>query len=140
MKPEHKLEILLIDDDPVDRELFIDAISKIGINCAISEASGAAEAIQFLTKDNHPNLIILDLNMPLKDGRQTLKELKGHSNFRHIPVIVLSTSNSLFDIREAYESGASLFLEKPHDFEELVEMLQYLLPLAGKYALFAQSR
>jgi CheY-like chemotaxis protein len=66
--------------------------------------------------------------------------LKSRTDFRHIPVIILSTSNSLFDIREAYESGAALFLEKPHDFQELVEMLQYLLPLAGKYALFAPSR
>jgi len=140
MKRDHKFEILLIDDDPVDRELFIDAISKIEINCAIREAAGADEAIQLLTGDKHPNIIILDLNMPLKDGRQTLKELKSRTDFRHIPVIILSTSNSLFDIREAYESGAALFLEKPHDFQELVEMLQYLLPLAGKYALFAPSR
>ena len=137
MKENKQLNILLVDDDSIDRELFMDAIAKVSTACSVSEAEGGNEALEFLKVAPHPNLIILDLNMPLKDGRETLREIKSSRHFRHIPVVILSTSNSHIDVLEAYESGACLFMEKPHDFDQLTEMLSCLLCLVTKYVSFS---
>ena len=140
MTRSKNLNILLVDDDAVDRELFREALLKTSIKCVLNEASGGEEAIRFLENQGGvPALIVLDLNMPLKDGRQTLKEIKASKDFKHIPVVVLSTSNSYFDVLQSYEAGASLFLEKPHDFNDLTDMLLHLLSLTGKYASFVKK-
>ncbi|MEI6945804.1 response regulator [Paraflavisolibacter sp. H34] len=137
MKKEKRLHILLVDDDAVDRELFIDALNPSEKNCLVSEAADGQEALDFLGAQSLPDLIILDLNMPVKDGRQTLKELKAHPVYKTIPVCILSTSSAQFDVLNAYDSGANLFLVKPHDYRELTEMLQNLLTLFGKYTALA---
>jgi CheY-like chemotaxis protein len=138
--PTKYFTLLLIDDDAIDRELFREALSSIAIKCTISEASGGDEAIKMLEAlPALPSLIVLDLNMPLKDGRETLKELKARNEFKHIPVVIFSTSNSQFDVRLSYQAGASLFIEKPHDFERLVDMLHHLFSLSGKYVSFVSA-
>ena len=140
MKKRHDLNILLVDDDSIDRELFIEALRQSQLNCSVSEASGGEEALSYLqSTQTLPNLVILDLNMPLKDGRETLRDIKSDKNFKHIPVVILSTSNSHFDVLQAYQSGASLFFEKPHDFEQLTEMLKTLVGLAQNYVSFART-
>jgi len=69
--------------------------------------------------------------MPIKNGRETLTELEGDPKLKCIPVIILSTSNSQFDVNKTYEEGAALFISKPHDFNELVEMQNHVLSLAA---------
>lgn len=129
--------ILLVDDDVIDRELFVEAIAKTLIKCSIEQASGGEEAIAYLKNTpKHPNMIVLDLNMPLKDGRETLREIKAHKDLKYIPVMILSTSNSHFDVQQSYESGASLFMEKPHDFDKLTELVNSLFNLAVNYVSF----
>lgn len=131
---DRNLRILLVDDDSTDRELFIDAINAVGDNFEVAEAGNGNAALEYLQQAKIlPNLIILDLNMPVKDGRETLKELKAHSVFKSIPVCILSTSSAHFDVQYAYEEGASLFLVKPLDFNELIEMLTLLLTLFAKF-------
>jgi CheY-like chemotaxis protein len=138
MAKEKTLKILLVDDDALDRELFIEAMEKTTADCSINEVGGGNEALEYLQASAaSPNLIVLDLNMPLKDGRETLKDLKANKNFQHIPVIILSTSKSHFDILQSYESGASLFMEKPHDFDQLTEMVHHLVHLSRKFVSFA---
>src|SRR5688572_31726184 len=114
---DRMLPILLVDDDTTDRELFREAIGLSPRNCTITEAADGEEALAALSSGPLPQLIILDLNMPVKDGRETLKEIKSDPRLRCIPVCVLSTSSAHFDVQNAYENGASLFLEKPHDFK-----------------------
>lgn len=131
-------KILLVDDDATDRELFLDAINLSGKSYSVSEAAHGEEAIRFLnTSERLPDLVILDLNMPVMDGRATLKEIKQHEIFKSIPVCIMSTSSAHFDVLTAYESGANLFLVKPHDFKELIEMLTSLLTLFHKYVTLA---
>ena len=126
--------MLLVDDDSTDRELFIDAITMIGKNYEIAEAGNGEEAITFLRNtDSLPHLIILDLNMPVKDGRETLKEIKTDPILQAIPVCIMSTSSANFDVQSAYTNGANLFLVKPFEFKELIEMLSSLLSLFSKY-------
>ena len=106
-------------------------------NCSVNEVGGGNEALEYLrTSAASPNLIVLDLNMPMKDGRETLKDLKASKDFKHIPVVILSTSKSHFDILQSYESGASLYMEKPHDFNQLKEMLHHLVQLTRKFVSF----
>ncbi|WP_121357681.1 response regulator [Flavisolibacter nicotianae] len=128
------MDILLVDDDALDRELFIEAINLVGKGHHVKEAENGEEAISVLTSSVFlPQLIILDLNMPVKDGRATLQELRAHKKFKRIPVCIMSTSAASFDILTAYENGANLFLVKPLDFNLLIEMLSSLLTLFGKH-------
>jgi DNA-binding response OmpR family regulator len=135
------MHLLLVDDDTTDRELFIDAIKLAVKGYTVAEASNGEEALHYLNTTNlFPNLIILDLNMPVKDGRVTLKEIKTHSVFKSIPVCIMSTSGAQFDVVNAYENGANLFLVKPLDFKHLIEMLTSLLTLVGKYVTLPQRK
>lgn len=128
------MRILLVDDDATDRELFIDAINLSGKNYKVTEASNGEEALTYLNADlERPDLIILDLNMPVKDGRETLKEIKTHPVFKLIPVCIMSTSCAQFDVVNAYDNGANIFLVKPLEFKRLIEMLTSLLTLFQKY-------
>jgi CheY-like chemotaxis protein len=129
-----ELSILLADDDPVDRELFIEGMNDTGARFKVAEVENGEELLQHLSAAvSLPDFIILDLNMPVKDGRETLKELKGSEAWRHIPVFILSTSNARFDVELACNTGANLFLVKPHGYREIVEMLQHLFNLFSKY-------
>jgi CheY-like chemotaxis protein len=129
------MELLLVDDDAIDRELFADAIGLVEKGHTIEEAQNGEEAIQYLNQVVRlPDLIILDLNMPVKDGRETLLALRAHPRLRNIPVCILSTSSAPFDVENAYTTGANIFLVKPLDFKRLIDMLTSLLALFGKYA------
>lgn len=140
IKADKTIQILLADDDAVDRELFSEALKSTRVKYKLEEVPGGEEVFTHLNATiEKPDLIILDLNMPVKDGRETLRELKANKNFKYIPVIILSTSNSHFDIRYSYDYGASLFLTKPHSFHDLVEMLDTLLTLSSKYVSFSQE-
>ena len=122
------LNILLADDDAIDRELFIEGINHTGIKYSIKEVENGEQVLSYLYgTTERPDLIILDFNMPVKDGRITLKELKSLDQFKRIPVVIMSTSNSHFDIALAYDSGANLFVVKPDDFKQLVYVLTCLL-------------
>jgi CheY-like chemotaxis protein len=139
-KSNKTISILLADDDAVDRELFSEALKSTRVKYKLSEVSGGEEVLTHLNSNpDKPDLIILDLNMPVKDGRETLKELKANKNFKCIPVVILSTSNSHFDVLFSYDNGASLFLSKPHSFHDLVEMLDMLLSLSSKYISFPEA-
>lgn len=133
MEKDRLLQVLLVDDDATDRELFRDAIELSGHKCSVDEAANGEEALAAIANGRQPHLIILDLNMPVKDGRETLKELKSNPQLRCIPVCVMSTSSAHFDVQRAYENGACLFLVKPHDFRQLTQMTNSLLGLFSQF-------
>ena len=120
------LEILLVEDNKGDigliTEFFID--SKIRTNLHVAE--DGEEAISFLCgKDQFlgsplPDIIILDWNLPKKDGSEVLKEIKENNNLKNIPVIILTTSNTEKDIVRAYDLNANAYTVKPLDFEEFM--------------------
>jgi CheY-like chemotaxis protein len=134
LQPSKELTILLADDDPIDRELFIEGMHETGARFKVDEVENGEELLRRLSSGKTlPDLIILDLNMPVKDGRETLREIKSSEAYRHIPVFILSTSNARFDVELACHTGANLFLVKPHGYKEIVEMLSSLFTLFGKY-------
>ena len=126
-------KVLIVDDDADDREMardaFVIASSKTLDFHFMEDGDGL---IDYLHKhiDNHPpSLILLDLNMPGKDGRETLKEIKKHERLQHIPVLVFTTSSSQHDKKTAYELGANCFITKPDTFNKLTDLARCFITL-----------
>ncbi|MDP5337620.1 MAG: response regulator, partial [Nodularia sp. (in: cyanobacteria)] len=124
------IEVLLVEDNPGDAQLTRIALedSKISVNLNVVE--DGVEAMEFLRKQGnyanapHPDIVLLDLNLPRKDGREVLAEIKADQNFRRIPVVVLTTSQSEEDILKAYNLSANCFITKPVDFDQFVKIVQ----------------
>ena len=123
MKSNHN--IVIVDDDADDREIIRDAFqSSIEEQEYIFLENGdkLMEYLQQSGETSSPSLIMLDLNMPGKDGRETLKEIKADNRFQHIPTIVFTTSSSLRDKQMVYDLGANCFITKPDTFNKLIEL------------------
>ena len=116
---------LIAEDDPDDQLLLLDALRENGLSedCAAFVHNGDELLKALESLDGRRVLIIMDLNMPRKDGRETLRELKDHPAYGHIPVLILSTSSSEDDVRLAYRNGCNTFFVKPPVFNELVEII-----------------
>lgn len=126
-----KLFILIAEDDLDDRFLLQTAFNEKGYNDKLEFVENGVELIEFLTKIqnndsqySYPYFILLDLNMPKKDGRETLKELKEHPEFKKIPIVVFTTTKNESEIKRCYELGANTYVVKPESFEGLTRVLQ----------------
>jgi chemotaxis family two-component system response regulator Rcp1 len=124
------IEILLVEDSPSDTELTVEALREAKIASNLSHVEDGVEAIEFLRHTNAyadapiPDLILLDLNLPRKDGREVLLELKSDPDLRVIPVVVLTTSEADQDIMRAYELQANCYITKPVDFDQFVNVVR----------------
>jgi CheY-like chemotaxis protein len=132
------ISILLADDDEEDRMLACEALAESRLTNQIYCVTDGEDLMDYLYRRGkysppaeapRPGLILLDLNMPKKDGREALRELKSDPDLRHIPIVVLTTSKAEEDIYRSYESGASSFISKPVTFNGLVEVMKGL----GRY-------
>ena len=130
--------ILLADDDEEDRMLACDALAESRLSNEISCVTDGEDLMDYLHRRGkyappaeapRPGLILLDLNMPKKDGREALREIKSDPELRQISVVVLTTSKAEEDIYSSYDSGASSFISKPVTFEGLVDVMKGL----GRY-------
>jgi CheY-like chemotaxis protein len=122
--------ILLVDDDPDDRELFADALQVVGEGLSLRTVENGIQALELLHRENvMPGLIFLDLNMPLMNGHDCLKGIKANEHTRHIPVIIFSTSILEETVDAVYSSGASLYAVKPNSFSALKELQKTILSL-----------
>jgi CheY-like chemotaxis protein len=130
--------ILVADDDAEDRMLVKDALDESRLANQVHFVEDGEELMDYLrnqgkysdkTKYPSPGLILLDLNMPRKDGREAVKEIKSDPNLRVIPIVVLTTSKAEEDILKTYDLGVSSFITKPVTFSSMVEIMRTL----GKY-------
>lgn len=120
--------IMLIEDDIDDQEIFTSALAFIDSGIVCSLAANGYEAIMHLNEVAAlPDLIFLDLNMPMMNGMQFLREIKAGHRAKDVPVIVFSTASDNKTIQEAKQLGAEQFITKPEKFSELVGMLHGLL-------------
>ena len=116
------VHVLLVEDNPADADLTSEVLTE-SIDVQVSLAKDGVEALELLEQDGdwsapgRPTLILLDLNLPRKDGRQVLSILKTHDLLRRIPVVVLSSSESDKDITSCYELGANCYITKPVDLQ-----------------------
>lgn len=124
---------LYAEDDADDKAWISEACKAVHAHLSIYFVQNGKEALDYLQtlpQTNLPSLIILDLNMPKLDGRQTLQQLKAHPAYRHIPVAIVSTSSSKIDRDVCQRLGASMFLVKPATHTSWQDIIQALLPLA----------
>lgn len=120
--------LLLIDDDEEDQEIFMTATSSISNSIECVAVSDASKALQRLSvKELNPDVIFLDLNMPVMNGQQFLAEIKKRDSLRDIPVIIFSTSSQPSTIQAMKNLGAHDFITKPGLFDELVSILKPIL-------------
>ena len=125
-------EILLVDDNPADLDLTIDALAQSPWRIHVSTVSDGAEAMAYLYREGkyseaiRPHLVLLDLNLPRKDGRAVLADMKSKPALRRIPVVVFSTSQARKDIESSYELGANSYVSKPPTLSEWVSAVKVL--------------
>ena len=143
-KPIH---ILLVDDDEDDRYLTREAFQQHFPISQISAVEDGEELMEFLSYSGRyngaghqlPELILLDLNMPRKDGREALREIKNDVRLRHIPIIILTTSDAKDDIETSYVNGANSFITKPTSYQRLSEVTkaigQYWFSVVTRYTI-----
>ena len=130
-----KITILIADDDPEDRLLVAEALQETRLPTDVRFVEDGEDLMDYLTlrgrfsdpeEAPRPGLILLDLNMPRKDGREALREIKENSELRRIPIVVLTTSKAEVDIFRTYDLGVNSFIVKPVTFDSLVEVMQVL--------------
>jgi chemotaxis family two-component system response regulator Rcp1 len=124
------IEILLVEDNPGDVRLIKEALKEGKVRNTLHVASDGVEAITFLRKQGEysgiprPDLILLDLNLPKKDGREVLAEIKADEDLKRIPVVVLTTSQSEIDILKSYNLHANCYITKPVDLGQFLEVVK----------------
>lgn len=135
MNPAGKpMVILMADDDADDRLLAQDALAECAFVSDLHFVENGEQLLDYLHRRGEyakaasprPGLILLDLNMPRKDGREALREIKADPELRRIPVIVLTTSKADTDVSQIYELGANSFISKPVSFDSLVNVMKIL--------------
>lgn len=135
---ERPITILMADDDPDDRELTREAFRESRLANEFHTVEDGEELLDYLHRRGRyaqlngaplPGLILLDLNMPRKDGREALREIKSDPHLRRIPIVVLTTSKAEEDILRSYDLGVNSYVTKPVTFQSLVELVRVL----GRY-------
>lgn len=133
MTGSERITILMADDDPDDQLLVQDAFEEVHLNNQFAFVNDGIELMDYLHRRGDyadlagtplPGLILLDLNMPKKDGREALMEIKADPVLRTIPVVILTTSSAEEDILRTYDLGANSFIVKPVTFDKLVEIIR----------------
>ncbi len=130
MKPATLINILLVDDSEDDIEFTLKALEMTKLANKVAVVNNGIEAMAYLRKEGKyaeqptPSLILLDLNMPMKDGREVLREVKADPELLKIPVVILTTSQAEEDIVRSYDLHANCYISKPVDLDGLVKVVQ----------------
>ncbi len=129
------LNIALADDDEDDRILFKEAIEEIQLKTKLSLFVNGQELMDYLLLPNVilPNLIFLDLNMPIKNGMQCLREIRANPDLSDLSIAIYSTSSSERDIEETFVSGANIYINKPNNFRKLRQVVEKVLQIKWQY-------
>jgi chemotaxis family two-component system response regulator Rcp1 len=128
----HPVQILIVEDNPADARLVREVMRDSKVINEIHWVGDGVEALAFLhrqgkyTSAPRPNLIFLDLNMPRKDGREVLREIKADTNLRQIPVVIMTSSQAEEDIARAYDQHANCYVRKPIDFQQFHSVVKVL--------------
>jgi len=124
------VEILLVEDSPSDTDLTVEALREAKVRNHLSIVEDGVLALEFLRRQGkfagapRPDLIMLDLNLPRKDGREVLAEIKTDESLKTIPVVVLTTSRAERDVLQAYKYHANCYITKPVDFEQFLTVVR----------------
>ncbi len=137
MENNTKITVLLVEDNPADQKLTERAFRKSDMDINLVVVDNGIDAINYLLKLSPyddiekyptPHMVLLDINMPGLDGKQTLRRIRNSPNLKYMPVLMLTTSNQESDVLEAYKLGANAYITKPQnmsEFQKLIENLQH---------------
>lgn len=127
--------VVLADDDEDDRLFFTDAFEELKMQTKVDIYKDGIELMNALNQSNSkiPNILFLDLNMPMKSGLECLKEIKGNPRFRDISIAIYSTSASEEDIENTFINGANIYIKKPSDFKILKKILADVVTMNWQY-------
>jgi CheY-like chemotaxis protein len=131
-EPGTPIEVLLVEDDPGDVLMTQEAFEEHKVRNRLSVVTDGTEALAYLRREGRfadavrPDLILLDLNLPRRDGREVLREVKNDPSLRQIPVVVLTTSQADEDILRSYELHANAYVTKPVDFERFIAVVRQI--------------
>lgn len=130
----NELNIWLADDDTDDCQLFKEAVSTFVPSINFTAVHDGERLMQLLGDDTNklPDVLFLDLNMPRKNGFECLTEIKHHEKLKQLPVVIFSTSNSHDDMNMIFKTGADVYVRKPSNFEQLIQLIHYALPMAAE--------
>ena len=124
------IEILLVEDNPGDVRLTMEVLKEGKVHNKLSIVENGVEALSFLRKEENykdsptPDLILLDLNLPKKDGREVLIDIKNDEDLRRIPVVVLTTSQAEEDVLKVYNLNANCYVSKPVDLGQFIDVVK----------------
>lgn len=124
------IEILMVEDNPGDARLTVEALKEFKVRNNLSCVVDGVEAMAFLRREGEyadrprPDLVLLDLNLPRKDGREVLEDIKSDKDLRTIPVVVLTTSEAEEDIARAYSLHANCYITKPVDLDQFLRVVK----------------
>jgi len=130
MSNARPIEILLVEDNPGDVRLTMEALRDAKVHNRISVAKDGVEAMAILRREGQhvnaprPDLILLDLNLPRKDGREVLAEIKADDRLKQIPVVILTTSHAEQDILKSYDLHANCYVTKPVDLDQFISVVR----------------
>jgi len=126
------IEVLLVEDDPGDVLMTREAFEEHKVRNRLTVVSDGADALAYVRREGEfadairPDLILLDLNLPKRDGREVLKELKSDPDLREIPIVVLTTSSAESDVLASYQLYANAYVTKPVDFERFISAVKQI--------------
>lgn len=125
------IKVILADDDKDDQELFQEALSKTNVPSELKTFNNGQDLMDNLKDPNetNPDIIFIDINMPLKNGKEALAEMKTHEDLKDIPTVILSTSKNEKDVEETFLAGASLYVPKPSSFHTFIVLLKKIFSL-----------
>ena len=124
------VQILLVEDNPGDARLTVEALKEAKVSNELRSVEDGVEAMAFLRRQGKyagmplPDLILLDLNMPKKDGREVLQEIKSDQDLKTIPVVILTTSKAEEDVIKTYNGHANCYITKPVDLEQFIKVVK----------------
>lgn len=128
------LRICLVDDDKDDRETFQDAFNELNSDNVLMTFKNGLEAIDYLNAiEDVPDIIFLDLNMPIMGGLETLREIRKNERYKLLSVVIYSTSSSEKDIEETLVAGANIYITKPTNYRVLKNMLTKVMKMNWQY-------
>jgi CheY-like chemotaxis protein len=129
-----QMNILLADDDIDDRNFFKDALRSLPLTTSLSTVNDGDELMNYLLANTEqlPHVLFLDINMPAKNGFECLEEIKQNEKLKDIPVVMFSTSSEQDKIKILFKTGADVYIHKPSNFAQLVQVIHHALPMAAE--------
>jgi CheY-like chemotaxis protein len=130
VEPAAPIEVLLVEDDPGDVLMTREAFEEHKVRNRLTVVSDGVDALAYLRRQEpyldavRPDLVLLDLNLPKRDGREVLAEIKNDESLRQIPVVVLTTSQAEEDVLRSYQLHANAYVTKPVDFEQFINVVR----------------